>query len=189
MTSATACAVYWMSEAMETEARPTLERLFKDHAAFAWRTLRRFGVPESETDDALQEVFLVVMRRLPEWRGDAAPATWVYSIARRVASSWRRDARVRQQRLEQEARQPVVPENQEELLARRQRWQTLERLLQDLDEAKREVFVLHEIDELPMTVIAESLGCPLQTAYSRLHAARRQVAEAWTRLAAAEVER
>ncbi len=74
--------------------------------------------------------------------------------------------------------------NQEDDAALREARATLDRILDGLDDDKRAVFVLFEIEELPMTEVAMAVGCPLQTAYSRLHAARREVEAAMHRLRA-----
>ena len=49
----------------------------------------------------------------------------------------------------------------------------LDAALEVLDDDKRAAFVLYEIEEQPMSDVAAALGCPLQTAYSRLYAARK----------------
>ena len=54
-------------------------------------------------------------------------------------------------------------------------------LLAGLDDEKRRIVVLHELEGLSMSKIAGALGCPLQTAYSRLHAARDLLQAAWLR--------
>jgi RNA polymerase sigma-70 factor (ECF subfamily) len=67
---------------------------------------------------------------------------------------------------------------QESALEQAQKRQRLNELLSLLDEDKRQVFVLYEIEELDMKEIAEAMGTPLQTAYSRLRAARKILAQA-----------
>ncbi|MEO7733801.1 MAG: sigma factor-like helix-turn-helix DNA-binding protein, partial [Kofleriaceae bacterium] len=54
----------------------------------------------------------------------------------------------------------------------------LDEILDELDDAKRAVFVLFELEEMPMSEVAKAVECPLQTAYSRLAAARKQVERA-----------
>ena len=74
------------------ETMPTFDEVYAEHVAFVWRTLRTFGVAESQIEDAVQDVFVVVHRRLPEWEARAAMTTWLFAIARRVASTHRRRA-------------------------------------------------------------------------------------------------
>jgi RNA polymerase sigma-70 factor (ECF subfamily) len=120
----------------------------------------------------VQEVFVVVHRRLPSFEGRSSLRTWLYGICLRVASDFRRRARVRYERT---ASDPARDLSESASLAPDERARAraqLRNLLAALDDDKREVLVLYEIEGLPMSEVAEILGCPLQTAYSRLHAAR-----------------
>jgi RNA polymerase sigma-70 factor (ECF subfamily) len=74
-------------------------------------------------------------------------------------------------------------------IERREARACLDALIAQLDEEKRAVFVLFEMEELPMPEVAEVVGCPLQTAYSRLHTARRQMEAAVARLQLRESHR
>ncbi len=149
--------------------------VFHAHAPRVWRALRRLGVAESDVEDLSQEVFVVVHRKLPEFEGRSALSTWIYGICVRVASDHRRRAHVRR---EQPTDRPPderhsAPQLKE--LEREQARAMLDRALAALDDDKRAVFVLYEIEQLEMPEVAEALGCPLQTAYSRLYAARKKV--------------
>jgi RNA polymerase sigma-70 factor (ECF subfamily) len=139
--------------------------------------LRRFRVSPADREDLVQEIFVVVHRRLHEYDGRASFRSWLYGICARMVSGYRRSAHVRRQRSyvydavdECEGHGVDDPERTLEL---RRACLLLEGLLVRLDDDKRAVFVLFEIEGQSMTQIAEALGCPLQTAYSRLHAARK----------------
>ncbi len=154
---------------------PDLASVFRAHGPFVWRVLRKLGIPEADVPDLCQEVFVVVHRKLPEFEGRSSLTTWLYGICLRTASDHRRRARVRREEVTDR-----VPEGRESApqakdLARRQARALLDAALEDLDEDKRAVFVLYEIEELTMAQVAEAVGCPLQTAYSRLYAAREVV--------------
>ena len=69
---------------------PSFDQIYAQHFAFVWRVLRTFGVAEAALEDAAQDVFVVVHRRLPEFEGRSAITTWLFAIARRVAGSHRR---------------------------------------------------------------------------------------------------
>jgi RNA polymerase sigma-70 factor (ECF subfamily) len=150
---------------------------FEVHAPFVLRILSRLGVPRSDRDDLFQEVFLIVYRKLPEYDGRASFRAWLYGICVRTVSSYRRSARVRRQESQQygdvEQRESQVAINPEYSAESRRSYAELEALLGKLEEDKRTVFVLYELEEMPMTEVAQAVGCPLQTAYSRLHAARK----------------
>lgn len=151
---------------------PTFQEIFRAHAPYVWRTLRRLGVADADAADMCQEVFVVVHRRLADFDGSAAIKTWVYGIAIRVAAQYRRKASRRHEELADEPPELSLDPAQEGAFRRRELLDRLSAALEKLDEQKREVFVLYELEELTMSEVAEVLGCPLQTAYSRLHAAR-----------------
>lgn len=162
----------------EVRDRPTVAELFADHAAFVWSLLRRLGVPAADAEDVCQEVFVTVHRKLPELELRAAPRTWLYGIAVRTASDYRRSARVRREDLGGELPEQPVGASQHDAAEARQDLRWLDATLDALDDAQRAIFVLYEVEELPMREVAAVVGCPLQTAYSRLHAARRHVQDA-----------
>jgi RNA polymerase sigma-70 factor (ECF subfamily) len=156
-------------------ALPSLAEIFREHAPFAWRALRRLGVPESDVEDVCQEVFVVVHRKLGEFQGRSSLRTWIYGICARTASDYRRSGRVRREIVTDSPPDAPHEAAQHDVVALRQARVTLDRILDQLDDDKRSVFVLYEIEELTMNEVAEALACPLQTAYSRLHAARKLV--------------
>jgi RNA polymerase sigma-70 factor (ECF subfamily) len=150
--------------------------VYAEHVAFVWRTLHRLGVSERDLDDVCQEAFVIVHRKLATYDGSAAVRTWLFGIARRVAADHRRRAHVRRETLQAPgalaSREVAVVEPALELARARA---VLDEILDELDDAKRAVFVLFELEEMPMSEVARAVECPLQTAYSRLAAARKQV--------------
>lgn len=140
------------------------------------RTLRYLGVREADINDVFQEVFLVVHRRLEEFEGRASLKTWLYQIARHAASDQRRRAYMRN---EVPTAEPALgrADGGVSRSAQLEARQLLLQALDQLDDDKRAVFVLFEVEGMTMNEVVEVLGCPLQTAYSRLHAARKIVAE------------
>ena len=156
------------------------QQVFSEHCKFVWRVLARLGVHQSDLPDVCQEVFLVVHRQLVHFDPSrAALSSWVYGICLRSASDYRRRRGRRKETSDEAA--PVVAraEHQFEDLAERRAWQRLAAVLDEMDAGKREVFVLYELENLAMNQVAAILGCPLQTAYARLHAARRLVFQAF----------
>jgi len=155
-----------------SSSKPTVREIFDEHARYIWRTLHHLGIPESDVADVCQEVFLTVHRRLHSFEGRSSVRTWLYGICIRRASEHRRRPYVRNERPASEPPpsddQPsrATPESQ---LAQRT---TVERLLGALDDEKRRVVVLYEIEGFSMREVAEILNCPVQTAYSRLHTGR-----------------
>jgi len=154
---------------------PPLAQIFREHAPFVWRGLRRLGIPESDVEDVCQEVFVVVHRKLGDFEGRSSLRTWIYGICARTASDYRRSGRVRREVVTDTPPEAPQDGGQQDALALKQARATLDRILDELDDDKRAVFVLYEIEELTMAEVSEAIGCPLQTAYSRLHAARKVV--------------
>lgn len=170
-------------------AAVSFEAIFAECAPFVWRALRQLGVRDADLKDVSQEVFLVVHRRLATYDGRSAARTWVYGIAIRVASDHRRRAQHRREIPTAEPPDRALPASQLDELAHRRALAWLDDVLDTLDEAKRAVFVLFEIEQVPMAEIAEAVGCPIQTAYARLYAARKQVEAAARREQARRNER
>jgi len=162
---------------LRPEDAAAFEQAFQEYAPFVWRALRRLGVPEADIEDVCQEVFMVVLRRLGGFEGRSAIRTWIYGICVRRAGEHRR-RRLRRREDLVDAPEPVVPEHQLDELQRRRTCALLDAELEKLSDDQRAVFVLYEIEELPMSEVAEAVGCPLQTGYARLYAARGRLAAA-----------
>jgi RNA polymerase sigma-70 factor (ECF subfamily) len=154
--------------------------LYRENVAFVWRSLRRLGVSERDVDDVCQEVFVIVHRKLSTFDATATMRTWLFGIARRVAADHRKRAHVRRETLAAPSELYLdrgTPDESDAMELRRAR-AILDEILDELDEAKRAVFVLFELEEMPMSEVAKAVECPLQTAYSRLAAARKKVESA-----------
>jgi RNA polymerase sigma-70 factor, ECF subfamily len=149
--------------------------VYEAHAGFVWRVLRGMGVTDSQVEDALQEVFIVVHRRLPEFDGRHSIKTWLFAIAFRVACDQRRRLKRggAHQPIDDHLRDggPDPAETAERLEAVR----ILEQLLDQVDEEKRAVLVLAEIEGMTVPEIAAATGIGINTVYTRLRRARLQL--------------
>lgn len=160
----------------KTTTPPTFASVYEAHASMVWRSLRRLGVREAEVADAAQEVFVIIHRKLGEFAGRSSVKTWVYGICLRVASDWRNRAHVRRETGMDEAPERTSSgETAIRGVQQRQARAVLDAMLDELDEDKRTVFVLFELEQVSMHEVAETVGVPLQTAYARLYAARKQL--------------
>jgi RNA polymerase sigma-70 factor (ECF subfamily) len=157
---------------------PDFAQLFREMAPFVWRALRRLGVRERDAEDLLQEVFLAVHRKLPEFEGRSSVRTWVYGFCLRKALDYRRLARVRREVVAQALPEQACESDREHQLDVRRACARLDAVLDTLDDDKRAVFVLFELEQVSMKEIAELTCVPVQTAYFRLYAARKHVREA-----------
>ncbi len=153
-----------------------MEELYGEHVTMVWRGLRRLGVPEVCIEDAVQDVFLVVHRRLPEFEGRAAIKTWLYGIALRVAKDHRR-AQIRQaHKTERLARLLCVDVQATptpiEAAERHEANQVLHALLAEMDDEQREVLVLVDMEGLSVREASTALRLHVRTCQRRLRRAR-----------------
>ena len=150
-----------------------IARVFSDQADFVWRSLRRLGVPLADADDALQEVFLVVYRRIADYEDRGFMRAWLFSISRQVSSHYHRGVKRTEER-----HRGLVPSgtasDAEELVARREAEQIVNGFLEELQEPQRSVFYLSDIEGLTAPEIAAALGVNLNTVYGRLRQARKR---------------
>jgi len=168
------------------EADLDVPRIFREHGDFLWRSLQRLGVRDADLDDVMQEVLMVVHTRRSTFDGSSKVTTWLYGIARRVAAGYRRKG-YRQREIptgeespQEDARTP------ESLLEDARRQRKLGEVLDAMDLDRRSVFVMYEIDGLGCPEIADILGVPVGTVYSRIHAARQEFQQIVARRQAAE---
>ena len=131
----------------------TPRQLYDSHFPFVWRNLRRLGVPDTILEDAAQDVFLVVHRRWDSFDARwSSVETWLFGILMRVARNHRRSLRRRSWAIPSTGDLvEVVPSpaaGPAELVARREAVALLNRLLDSLDEDKRAIIVLVDIEQL-----------------------------------------
>jgi RNA polymerase sigma-70 factor, ECF subfamily len=147
-------------------AQLSLDQIFRDNVQFVWRNARRLGCDESWVDDAVQEVFLVVARRINEFEHRSSLRTWLFAITYRVVQRMQRNrvsyfARLRRMLGGVDSHQPTLEAD----------WE-LRRLLDRLSAPKRAVLILAELEGFSASEIARCLGLPLGTVHSRLRGAR-----------------
>jgi RNA polymerase sigma-70 factor (ECF subfamily) len=167
---------------------PPFEAIFQQYFDFVWSSARRLGVSSASTDDVVQEIFMVIHAKLHTLRQPQSLRSWIYGIVRRTVSDHHRSQRTRAASgaafaEEAEMLRPASP-TPEDLSGQNDQVKLLWAMLATLDPPKREVFVLAELEEMTAPEIAEALEIPLNTAYSRLRAARQAFEEALARRAA-----
>jgi RNA polymerase sigma-70 factor (ECF subfamily) len=145
---------------------------YRQHHNFVWRSLARLGVDDDRLGDAVHDTFMVVARRLPEFEGRSSMKTWLFAIALRVAQSYRRDAaRERKRR----AKLDATPSRDEQPHARADAARTLREMLLKLDDDKRAVFIMAELEGMTAPEISTVLQVKASTVYSRLRLARAEL--------------
>ena len=152
-----------------------VRRLVETYFGDVWRFLRHLGVPERWVDDAAQDVFLVAARRFDRIQ-PGSERSYLFATAFKVAQAARRKF-VREAPLDDdsvvEARVDTSPTPEQELDDKQARELAL-RLLDELDEGQRQVFVLFEIEGLTMQQVADLTELPIGTVASRLRRAREE---------------
>ena len=162
----------------------SFEAIYKEYFDFVWSCVRRLGVNGSAADDVVQEVFIVIHARIGTLQRPEALRSWIYGVVRRTVSTYHRARRTKEAAGLALAAEPDPPHplaTPADLAEQNEQVKLLWNLLAELDEPKREVFVMAELDELTVPEIAEVLQIPLNTAYSRLRAARQAFEEALVR--------
>jgi RNA polymerase sigma-70 factor (ECF subfamily) len=160
--------------------------IFSAESAYVWSVLRRLGVRDADLQDLAHEVFVILHRRILDETFDASRPLrpWLAATAFRLASVHRRSAIERREVLDAEAGEATSDDrtDPERLAAAEQDRALVLRALEAIQPERRIVFILHDIDEQPMSVVAEALGLPLNTGYSRLRLARDEFRAAVRRL-------
>jgi RNA polymerase sigma-70 factor, ECF subfamily len=173
----------------------SFEDIYEGHVDFVWRAACRLGVDASDADDLVQEVFFTAHRKLGEFEGRASVKTWLFGILHNLVQHYQRGcARKRRHlvagsSLQDSDRFLAHAADPAELVENAEAMRILDHLLRALDDGKRAVFVLAEIEQMTANEIADALGINANTVYSRLRVARQEFEQALTRYRTGEVRR
>ncbi len=151
--------------------RLELDDVYREHFPFVWRSARRLGVRDGSLDDVVQEVFVIVHRKLGEFEGRSSIKTWLFGITLRVARAHRRRRGAADDAVDPDTLQTGVL-SPSESLEKADAVRLLHAILDEMDDERREIFVMAELEQLAMPEIAATLGVNVNTAYARLRAAR-----------------
>lgn len=166
----------------------TFRAVYDEHFAFVWRMLWRLGVWPGSVADAAQDVFVVVNRRLSDVRGAELVQSFIYGVVVRVAGDYRRLQR--RKGLVGAADCDEVPDGRTpsayDHVQRKEAVALLDRLLDELDEQRREVLVLVELEGLSVPDVAKLVGANVNTIYTRLRRGRHDFEQALARHRARE---
>jgi len=169
----------------------TFGAVYDAHFAFVWRIVRRLGVDDAAVDDVVQDVFLVVHRKLPGFRAESSIRSWLFAIASRVVRDSRRSLKRKPGNLGGQGRAyddvdlfaDPAPSPQERAAAA-EAVRTLHAVLDGMSKERREVFILAELEQMTVADIAAAVNSNPNTIYSRLRAARADFERAVIRLRA-----
>lgn len=171
------------SQPVTREPTADFATVYEDLFSFVWRTARRMGVADSALDDVCQDVFVVVHRRLPEFRGQSTLKTWVFGILMNVVQVHRRTVQRKSPRhasretgIDPDSLADERYKQPDQRAASAEAARVAHELLAELADDQRAVFILAEIEEMPVTEVAHAVGANLNTVYARLRAARKNFA-------------
>lgn len=160
--------------AVAAEGELDVGAAYAAHAAFVGRVIQRLVGHGPHVDDILQEVFIVAYKKRREFDGRCAVTTWLYGIATRLCmrhGRGNRRFRAFQGKLAKEDH--GAPSRPDEEHDKGEAAALVHEVLQELPFKQREVFVLYELEELKGNEIAELVGIPVGTVWTRLHQARK----------------
>lgn len=159
----------------ELLAAPRFEVVFDDLRGRVFALARHLTGSRAEAEDVVQETFLAVHQALGGFRGECALSTWVLRIA--IHAAYRVRARRRQHvALDAGVEVPDGAPRPDELAAAREDARRLTAALEGLSAEQRTVLSLFAVEGLAHDEIAEILGIPIGTVWSRLHGARKKLA-------------
>jgi RNA polymerase sigma-70 factor (ECF subfamily) len=152
---------------------PSFEQVYDTHFDFVWRYTRERGVPPHAVADVVQEIFIVIYRKLGSFEDRYSLQTWIAMVVRRAARDHLRKRGNRPIGEPLEERGVSSPGGPAEVVEQRATLRWLEHLLSRMTEIQREAFILHEIEHMTGLEISEALGVNENTVHARLRAARR----------------
>jgi RNA polymerase sigma-70 factor (ECF subfamily) len=165
--------------------------VYREHFAFVWRSVRRLGVRDASIDDVVQEVFVIVHRRLADFEGRSALRTWIFGITLRVTRDHKRSAARRGMAdggsadVEPDTLKTDAP-TPSDSIEKAEAVRVLHAILDEMDDERRAIFVMAELEQMSMPEIATVVGVNVNTCYARLRAARQTFESAVARLRARE---
>lgn len=166
--------------ALRAGAPDALEQLYREHAADVLGWVVRLGGPDLDVEDVAHQVFETALKGVRSFRGESSTRTWLFGVTRGVVANARRRAAVRRWFGLDDAHAGDFPDLDDELDLRRRR-RRVQEALERLPAAQREVLVLAGLEERPAAEVAQLLGVPVGTVWSRLSTARRAFAVALDR--------
>jgi RNA polymerase sigma-70 factor (ECF subfamily) len=165
-----------LAQSAPSTATPT--STYQLHADMVRRCLRRFGVREADLDDLCHEVFLIVHEQRAQLGSVDNVTYWLRAICWRLAAGYRRRAH-RRLEVPAAALPEPVDEGAKATLEEVERLEERARLLDAmdmLDDRQRDLVALHDLGDLPVTELAQLVGCDRKTAHKRLMMAHRTLA-------------
>lgn len=170
------------AEAVKEAEDLSFTSVYDRYFSYIWRSVQCLGVPASQADDVVQEVFVIAHDKLASFEGRSSLKTWLYGIAvHRARHHKQARRRAGDQDVDSEMLRAPDATRPDHRVENAEAVRVLSAILSSLDDDQREVFVLAELEELSAPEIAIALGIKLNTVYSRLRLGREAFAKAAAR--------
>jgi RNA polymerase sigma-70 factor, ECF subfamily len=170
-----------LEEPLDRSSMPSFDDIYRTYAPFVWRMACRFGVSRDAAEDVMQDVFMIVHRRLPEFEERASLRAWLSAIVIGVVRNHRRSVRRKEPMrtsqwrvLEPDSLADAVTRDPLQAAERDEAVQELYEILEAMQHERREIFVLAELEQLTAPEISQALQMNVNTVYFRLRGARRE---------------
>ena len=173
----------WYTSPERTVDQADFRGLYEHFLPLVGRWVTRLGVPGHAIEDVVQEIFLTVYSKLDQFEARSSLRSWMFGVTIRVTRNYRRKRTTRPAGEQSEIDDAVADgiAHPEAAAAQTEALTLLQRILNGLDDEKREVFVLAELEQLSTAEIAMLLEINSNTVTSRLRLAREEVRAAWAR--------
>jgi RNA polymerase sigma-70 factor (ECF subfamily) len=162
----------WFAPAAPARIDQVVGSLYARHHAAVTAYLMRHGIAPEDAKDLCADTFVVALKRLPTFQGASSISTWLFGIARKLASDQRRSARARREVLVDETPEETHGEDPLQHLEHLERKEAIASAVAALKPTQRAVVQRFVLDEEPMAEVAKEGAVPAQTAYARLYAAQ-----------------
>jgi RNA polymerase sigma-70 factor (ECF subfamily) len=158
--------------------RDACEELYRRHAPRVLGLARRMVGPSEDAEDAVQDVFLAVFRKLDSFRGESSLGTWLYRLAMNVCLDRLRSRGTRESKVtdafDADDASNVGPPQPAGRLSPGAAID-LERAIAALPEAARAAFLLHDVEGFDHQEVGAILGIAEGTSKSQVHKARLRI--------------
>jgi RNA polymerase sigma-70 factor, ECF subfamily len=172
-------------QTQDVGTRPDLAAVFRHELPYVVHTVRRLGVRPADIEDVAHDVFVVASRKWSDYDPTRPLKPWLFGIAMRVALAYRRRAGYTREVLVDDLREEPNPQpGAGAALDEERRRRLVHAAIDAVHDSRKQVFILHDLDGIPMPDIVADLGIPLNTGYSRLRLARQEFRDAALRLRA-----
>ena len=158
----------WLALRAQAGDREAFDRLFRLLQEPLYRYIFSLVGARAPAEDVLQEVFILIYRKIRWLREPELLRPWVYRIATREALKHVKRERRWADKTEDESALSNLPAPSRDEMAQEIGAQLVAQLVERLSPASRAVIVLHYLHEMPLAEIAEVIGVAVGTVKSRL---------------------